>query len=94
MSNRYARSQIVLHWLTLLLVILTYSAMLLKDSMPEAWGPVVKNLHFNFGVSVFALMLIRLAVRAFRAAPPITPRWRNGRKWAPRSSIGCCTWSS
>ena len=66
MSNRYARSQIVLHWLTLLLVILTYSAMLLKDSMPEAWGPVVKNLHFNFGVSVFALMLIRLA-------PPITP---------------------
>ena len=70
MSNRYARSQIVLHWLTLLLVILTYSTMLLKDSVPEAWGPVVKNLHFNFGVSVFALMLIRLAVRAFRAAPP------------------------
>ena len=43
MSNRYARSQIVLHWLTLLLVILTYSTMLLKDSVPEAWGPVVKK---------------------------------------------------
>ena len=53
MSNRYARSQIVLHWLTLLMVILTYAAMLLKDSVPEAWAPMVKNLHFNFGVSVF-----------------------------------------
>ncbi len=73
MSNRYARSQIVLHWLTLLMVILTYAAMLLKDSVPEAWAPMVKNLHFNFGVSVFALMLIRLAVRSFHAAPPTTP---------------------
>ena len=42
MSNRYARSQIVLHWLTLLMVILTYAAMLLKDSVPEAWAPMVK----------------------------------------------------
>jgi Cytochrome B561 len=73
MSNRYARSQIVLHWLTLLMVILTYAAMLLKDSVPEAWAPMVKNLHFNFGASVFALLLIRLAVRAFHATPPTTP---------------------
>ncbi len=73
MSNRYARSQIVLHWLTLLMVILTYAAMLLKDSVPEAWVPMVKNLHFNFGASVFALMLIRLAVRSFHTPPPTTP---------------------
>ncbi len=65
--------KIVLHWLTLLMVILTYAAMLLKDSVPEAWAPMVKNLHFNFGLPVFALMLIRLAVRSFHTPPPTTP---------------------
>ena len=49
MGNRYAKSQIVLHWLTLLMVILTYAAMLLKDSVPDDLASLVKNLHFNFG---------------------------------------------
>lgn len=55
------------------------------DGDPHLCGDVVErfgaggvgadgqNLHFNFGVSVFALMLIRLAVRSFHAAPPTTP---------------------
>jgi cytochrome b561 len=73
MSNRYARSQIALHWLTLLMVILTYAAMLLKDSVPDSLAPMVKNLHFNFGVSVFALMFVRLILRYFMMTPAITP---------------------
>ncbi|CAI0697787.1 cytochrome b [Serratia ficaria] len=73
MRNRYARSQIALHWLTLLMVILTYAAMLLRDQFPDDAVPAVKNLHFNFGVAVFVLMLIRLGLRHVKAAPPVTP---------------------
>ncbi|MFZ1874774.1 MAG: cytochrome b [Chania sp.] len=73
MGARFAKSQIILHWLTLLMVILTYSAMLLKDSVPDDYIDLVKNLHFNFGLSVFVLMFFRLCLRQRHATPPITP---------------------
>ncbi|CAI0699276.1 cytochrome b [Serratia quinivorans] len=73
MGNRYAKSQIVLHWLTLLMVILTYAAMLLKDSVPDDITPLIKNLHFNFGLAVFLLMLIRLGLRRRHGTPATTP---------------------
>ncbi|WP_337262817.1 MULTISPECIES: cytochrome b [unclassified Serratia (in: enterobacteria)] len=73
MVVRFAKSQIILHWLTLLMVILTYSAMLLKDSVSEDNIDLVKNLHFNFGLSVFVLMFLRLCLRQRNAVPPITP---------------------
>ncbi len=73
MGARFAKSQIILHWLTLVMVILTYSAMLLKDSVPDDSVALVKDLHFNFGLSVFVLMLIRLGLRHRHPVPPITP---------------------
>ncbi|TQI81523.1 cytochrome b561 [Serratia fonticola] len=73
MGARFAKSQIILHWLTLVMVILTYSAMLLKDSVSDDQVVLVKDLHFNFGISVFVLMLIRLGLRQRYAVPPITP---------------------
>lgn len=74
MVIRFAKSQIVLHWLTLLMVILTYGAMLLKDSVPDDSVALVKDLHFNFGISVFVLMFLRLGLRHRNPSPPITPR--------------------
>ncbi|PVZ85497.1 cytochrome b [Serratia sp. S1B] len=73
MDDRYAKSQIIFHWLTLVMVILTYTAMLLKDSVPDEYVALVKQLHFNFGISVFVLMFIRLGLRHVHKAPPITP---------------------
>lgn len=73
MAARFAKSQIILHWLTLVMVILTYSAMLLKDSVPDDSVALVKDLHFNFGLSVFVLMFIRLGLRQHHPAPSITP---------------------
>lgn len=73
MSVRFAKSQILLHWLTLVMVILTYSAILLKDSVPDDSAALVKDLHFNFGLSVFVLMFIRLGLRHRHPTPPITP---------------------
>ncbi|EKN3612083.1 cytochrome b [Yersinia enterocolitica] len=74
MRNRYSLPQITLHWLTLLMVILTYAAMLLSDTVPDEDRTLVKNLHFNFGISVWLLMLVRLWLRHKNTIPPITPK--------------------
>lgn len=84
MGKRYAKSQIVLHWLTLLMVILTYSAMLLKDSVPDDMASLVKNLHFNFGLMVFLLMFIRLGLRRRYATPPTTPPLEEWQEWGAK----------
>lgn len=84
MGNRYARSQIILHWLTLLMVILTYAAMLLKDSVPEDMAPLVKSLHFNFGLAVFLLMFIRLGLRHRYATPATTPPLEEWQEWGAK----------
>lgn len=73
MKNRYHISQITLHWVTLLMIILTYSAMLLKDSVPDEQYDNIRLLHFNFGIIVWLLMFSRLALRHIFATPPITP---------------------
>ncbi|AJJ61832.1 cytochrome b [Yersinia aldovae] len=74
MKNHYSLSQITLHWLTLLMIVLTYSAMLLSDSVPDEDRALVKNLHFNFGISVWILMLARLWLRHRNPIPRITPK--------------------
>lgn len=73
MKNHYSAPQILLHWLTLLMVILTYSAMLLKDTVPDEYYAQIKELHFNFGSIVWLLMLGRLSLYFFYPAPPIAP---------------------
>lgn len=84
MGNRYARSQIILHWLTLLMVILTYAAMLLKDSVPDDMASLVKSLHFNFGLAVFLLMFIRLGLRHRYATPATTPPLEEWQEWGAK----------
>lgn len=73
MRSRYSLPQMTLHWLTLLMVILTYAAMLLSDTVPDEDRTLVRNLHFNFGISVWILMLLRLWLRHRNATPTITP---------------------
>ena len=80
MKTRYSLSQISLHWATLLMIILTYAAMLTRDYFPEDNQPLVKLLHFNFGICVWLLMFARIFLRTRHATPPVTPslpRWQN-----------------
>lgn len=79
MKNRYSLSQISLHWATLLMIILTYTAMLTRDYFPEDNQPLVRLLHFNFGICVWLLMWVRVFLRTRYATPVITPplpRWQ------------------
>jgi len=80
MKTRYSLSQISLHWATLLMIILTYAAMLTRDYFPEDNQPLVKLLHFNFGICVWLLMFARIFLRTRHSTPPVTPalpRWQN-----------------
>lgn len=80
MKTRYSLSQISLHWATLLMIILTYTAMLTRDYFPEDNQPLVRLLHFNFGICVWLLMFVRIFLRTRHATPAITPpvpRWQK-----------------
>lgn len=79
---RFSKSQITLHWLTLLLLLLAYLSI-------EFRGVFVKNspayllmreIHYNCGVLVWVLMLVRLVLRHRLPDPaiiPTPPRWQH-----------------
>lgn len=72
---RFSAIQIYLHWLTLLLVAITYSAMELKGYLPDPspWYDFSKTLHFSAGILVWIVMFIRLGLRHRYADPAIIP---------------------
>jgi len=81
--TRYSTPLIALHWLTLLLIVATYFFILVRTEFPKGSDTrlLVKTLHFSFGLTVFAVVWLRLAARfANGPAPTITPalpRWQH-----------------
>lgn len=75
-SKRYSSLTIALHWLMLLLIIASYTFILIRTEFPKGSEPraLVKMLHFSIGVTIFALVWVRIAARlAGGPAPAITP---------------------
>lgn len=73
---RYSRVQIALHWAIALLFAFNY---IVSDNMGKAWrsftqtginDSLTAQLHVIGGVSLLALMVLRLIVRAVHGAPP------------------------
>ena len=69
------------HWLVVLLILAVATVGLVMDELPRTpkyfW---VYTAHKSLGISVLALMLLRLAWRLYAgAAPPLpgTPRWQR-----------------
>lgn len=83
-SNRsgFGSLAVMLHWLMLVLIVAAYATMELKGLTPRN-SPQRATLaawHYGFGLSVFALVWLRLAVRAMGAEPQIVPppaRWEQ-----------------
>ncbi|WIJ25275.1 cytochrome b [Devosia sp. RR2S18] len=92
-SVGWSKSQVVLHWTTVALVIFQ---LFIGDAMSAAWqarqegGPVEMNLgailHIIAGVSVLLIMLYRLYLRRTHGHPP---RPENQPKWA--ATLGAIT---
>ncbi len=74
-TTRYNQVSIGLHWLMLLLIGAVYSLMEFRDIFPRGSDPreAMKAWHYTLGLSVFALVWLRLVARFIGGTPSITP---------------------
>ncbi|MFD3247047.1 cytochrome b561 [Rahnella aquatilis] len=82
MRTRYSSVQIVIHWLVLVLVVLTYTTMDIKGAFIK--GSQARELltlaHYSLGFCVLFLMCVRVFVRAMYTTPsvkPAPPHWQH-----------------
>ncbi|EHC78433.1 Putative cytochrome [Salmonella enterica subsp. enterica serovar Montevideo str. S5-403] len=61
----FSRLQITLHWLTLLLTGIAYAAIELRGWAPKGSSVYLfmKDIHYDMGVLVWALMFLRLYLK-------------------------------
>lgn len=74
-ARRYNSASIALHWAMLLLIAAVYSLMEFRDIFPRGSDPreAMKAWHYTLGLTVFALVWLRLLARLIGGTPPITP---------------------
>lgn len=81
--TRYRPVTIALHWLMLVLIVAAYALILSRTEFERGSDArnLVKMLHFSVGVTIFALVWLRLIARLGSApAPAVTPappRWQQ-----------------
>lgn len=80
--QRFSNPTIALHWLMAILLAAVYLLIELREFYPKGSDPreAMKAWHFMFGMTVFFLVWIRLAVRLRAAKPAIVPTpsaWQN-----------------
>lgn len=74
-NYRYGSLSIALHWLMLLLMIAVYATIELREFYPKGSDPreALKVWHFMLGLSVLALVILRIYARISSPTPKITP---------------------
>ena len=80
-SDRYDRTAIALHWLIAIAVVAQFAwGWWMQGIAKQPSGPRVDafNLHKSVGLTLLALMLLRLSWRAAHAPPafPVMPPWQ------------------
>ncbi|HLT43147.1 MAG TPA: cytochrome b [Luteimonas sp.] len=79
-ATRWGAVSQAMHWLIVLLVIAMAALGLTMVELPNTpFKLKLYNLHKSIGLTIFALMLLRLAWRAYAGAPPPvpgTPTWQ------------------
>lgn len=80
-AHRYHIASITLHWLMFALIVAVYALIELREFYPRGSDPreAMKAWHFTLGLSVFALVWVRIVVRLVTASPPklVEPAWRS-----------------
>ncbi|MBP2199710.1 cytochrome b561 [Pantoea cypripedii] len=83
MQNKFAPSQILLHWLTFFLVVIAYCTMEFRGLATRgSWQGFAMIIgHFSTGSCVLVLMLSRVLLRLRHRSPAIVPKpegWQTG----------------
>lgn len=74
-AKRYSGLSIAMHWLMVLLIAAVYACIELREYYPRGSDirEGLKTWHFMLGLTVLALVLIRIVARLAAPPPPITP---------------------
>lgn len=74
-NTRYSTASIALHWATVLLFIAVYVLINLADGFPRGSPErqAARDWHGMFGLLIFALVWLRIALRVLGTTPPIQP---------------------
>ena len=82
-ASKYGPATITLHWLMLLLIAAVFATIELHDSFPRGSDPraLLKAWHVSLGLTLFALVWLRLLTRRAPPAPPVHPSLAG---WQPR----------
>ena len=81
-AKRYSTVSITQHWAMLALIVAVYCLMEFRGIFPKGseGRDAMKHWHYVLGLTVFALVWIRIAARVLTCVPPITPeppRWQR-----------------
>ncbi|WP_414902655.1 cytochrome b [Sphingomonas flavalba] len=73
--QRFNSLSIALHWVMVLLISAVYATILLRENYPKGTDirEGLKAWHFMLGLTVLALVIIRLIARLSSRRPPISP---------------------
>lgn len=84
--QRYGRLSISLHWLMLLLIAAVYALMELRGWFPRgsATREAMKHWHYMLGLSVLALVFVRIAARFLSPTPAVVPAPSAPQAWAAK----------
>jgi cytochrome b561 len=80
-QNRYGSISIALHWLMFLLIAAVFACIELREFYPKGSDPreALKMWHFMLGLTVFALVWLRLIFIIIGPVPsiyPVPPSWQ------------------
>jgi cytochrome b561 len=71
MTGTYTPAARMLHWVTAFCIAVTVPVGLAMGRTPEgAFTNALYEVHKSFGIIIFVVMMVRLAVRLVRGAPP------------------------
>ena len=81
-TERYGSAAIGLHWLMLLILSAVYASIEFRTLFPKGSDPreLMKLWHFMLGLSVLALVSIRVLIHLIGPTPaisPMPPKWQN-----------------
>jgi cytochrome b561 len=74
-EDRYGSLSVSLHWLMLILLVAVYACMELREFFPKGSDPrtALKTWHYMLGLTVLALVVVRLFARWSGPTPAIAP---------------------
>ncbi len=87
-EQRYGSLSIILHWVMAALIVGVYACILLRESYPQGSDirEGLKTWHFMLGLSVLALVIVRIFARLLGKAPKIVPEPPAWQSWLANST--------